>query len=237
MTAARVEPLITPRTKAVLLNTPGNPTGIVATAEECRELLELCRRRGVLLISDEIYAELTYDGAADPTLGLCPSPGRFPGASEDVLIIRGFGKSYAVTGWRLGYAAGPAAIIDAMERLQQLMFICAPTPLQWGVVPAVGLDVAEAARTYERRAALVHQRLGAVTRLQKPRGSFYAFPEVPPRLGMTGERFFEKCLERNLLLMPGNIVSRRDTHVRISFAVPDRMLEQGLDELVRLMSA
>lgn len=234
LTAARVEPLITARTKTVVLNTPGNPSGVVATRDECRELLELCRRRGVLLISDEIYAELTYGGAAE-TSGMCPSPARFEGAAENVLVIRGFGKAYAVTGWRLGYAAGPAALIGAMEQMHQLVYVCPPSAFQWGVVPALDLDTAQAAATYERRAARVYERLSPVAKLERARGAFFAFIEVPPRLGMTGQAFFEKCLEENLLLMPGNIVSRRDTHVRISFAVTDEMLEQGLDVLVRLM--
>lgn len=235
MTAERVERVLTPRTKAVLFNTPGNPTGVVASRQECADLLDLCRRRNILLISDEIYAELTYGGAAEAS-GLCPSPGRLPGAEENTLVVRGFGKSYAVTGWRLGYTAGPTAVIEAMERLQQMMYICPPTPLQWGVVPAVGMEVSREAARYERRAAMVYERLSKVTRLEKPRGSFYAFPEVPAALGMTGNQFFERCLARNMLLMAGSIVSRRDTHVRLSFAVPDEMLERGIDIVAEEMS-
>jgi aminotransferase len=233
LTAARVEPLITARTKAVLLNTPGNPSGVVATRDECRELLELCRRKGVLLISDEIYAELTYGSAAEAS-GLCPSPARFAGASEDVLVIRGFGKTYGVTGWRLGYATGPAPLIGAMEQMHQMLYVCPPSALQWGVVAALALDVSGYAKTYERRAALVYERLSPVARVARAGGAFFAFIEVPARLRISGQAFFEKCLEENLLLMPGNIVSRRDTHVRISFAVSDEKLEQGLNVLVRL---
>lgn len=236
LTAERVEPLITSRTKAVIFNSPGNPSGVVATKEQCADLVDLCRRRNVLLISDEIYAELVYDGAADASRGRSPSPGRIAGASENVLVIRGFGKTYAVTGWRLGYAAGPAELIGAMEQLHQIIYVCPPAPLQWGVVPALDLDVGDVARTYERRAARVHERLSPVARVEKPRGAFFAFVELPARLGMTGERFFERCLEKNLLIVPGKILSRRDTHFRISFAVPDETLEHGLDLLVELLS-
>jgi aspartate/methionine/tyrosine aminotransferase len=235
MTAERVERVLTPRTKAVLFNTPGNPTGVVATRGECADLLDLCRRRNVLLISDEIYAELTYGGAAEAS-GMCPSPGREPGASDSVLVVRGFGKSYAVTGWRLGYTTGPTPIIDAMERLQQMMYICPPTPLQWGVVPAVGMEVSREAARYERRAAYVHDRLSSLTRVERPQGSFYAFPEVPRSLGISAGQFFERCLGRNMLLMAGSIVSRRDTHVRLSFAVPDEMLQRGIDIVADVMS-
>src|SRR5262245_47851758 len=119
LTAARVEPLITKRTKAVLLCTPSNPCGIVASEAECRGLLDLCRRKNVLLISDEIYDEFTYpESRTSRRVGsgaaVCPSPARFPGAQEDVLLVRGFGKTYGCTGWRLGYVAGPPALVAKM---------------------------------------------------------------------------------------------------------------------------
>src|SRR5690606_3272965 len=122
MTAERVEPLITERTRLVLLNSPSNPCGTVNTPEECRDLLDLCRRKNVLLISDEIYDEFCYPehatepAAGDASLKRCPSPARLPGAAEDVLLIRGFGKTYGVTGWRLGYAAGPRRLIAEMAK-------------------------------------------------------------------------------------------------------------------------
>ena len=102
MTAQRVEPLITDRTKFVLLNSPSNPSGVVLTNQEMKELAELCERRGVLIVSDEIYDEFTYDDAKED--GRCPSPARY---SQNMILIRGYGKTYGCTGWRLGYAAGP----------------------------------------------------------------------------------------------------------------------------------
>eukprot|EP00913_Durusdinium_trenchii_P006358 g5970.t1 len=140
MTAERVEPLITQRTKLVLLNSPSNPCGVVSTPQECRDLLELCRARGVLLISDEIYDEFTYPEFAldtavgDASIARCPSPARLPGSHEDVLLIRGFGKTYACTGWRLGYAAGPRELIAEMAKIQQYTFVCAPSAFQHGTL-------------------------------------------------------------------------------------------------------
>lgn len=242
LTAARVEPLITPRTKLVLLNTPSNPAGIVATAKECQELLALCRDRNILLVSDEIYDEFTYpdarevspSGSANPAR--CPSPARFPGAQHNVLLVRGFGKTYGCTGWRLGYAAGPRRIIEEMSKLQQYTFVCAPAPLQWGVLPALDYDMSPHIDEYRKRRDLVVNRLAPLTQLAAPGGAFYAFPEVPPRLGLTASQFIEKALERNLLVIPGNVFSKRDTHFRISYATDERSLTRGLDALSELLT-
>lgn len=240
LTAARVEPLLTPRTKIVLLNTPSNPAGVVASAKDCRDLLDLCRARGVLLVSDEIYDEFTYADAREPGLDgspRCPSPARFPDAQNDVLLVRGFGKTYGCTGWRLGYAAGPRRIIEEMGKLQQYTFVCAPAPLQWGVVPALDEDMAPHIAEYRRRRDLLVNRLSPLTEIATPGGAFYAFPKVPDRLGLTATQFIEKCLQRNLLVIPGNVFSRKDTHFRLSYATDERSLTRGLDVLAELMSA
>ncbi|MEZ6241878.1 MAG: aminotransferase class I/II-fold pyridoxal phosphate-dependent enzyme [Phycisphaerales bacterium] len=243
MTAARVEPLLTDRTKAVVLNSPSNPCGVVSTKDECRELLELCRSRGVLLISDEIYDEFTYEDAqtdlamGDATLRRCPSPARFEGASEDVLLIRGFGKTYGCTGWRLGYAAGPAALLAQMAKMQQYTFVCAPAPLQVAVAECFDVDMGAHVREYQRRRDLVIERLAAVSDVPTPGGAFYAFPRIPERLGLTGTEFVERCMARNLLVIPGAVFSARDDRVRVSYATALDKLEAGLDILVELMTA
>lgn len=237
MTAARVEPLITPRTKIVLLNSPGNPSGVVTPQRECEELLDLCRRKNILLISDEIYDEFTYSDAREGAGArkVCPSPARASGSLANTLVVRGFGKTYGITGWRLGYAVGPAALIAAMTKLQQYTYVCAPHPLQIGAVAALDIDVSGNVAEYERNRDLVVSRLSLVTEVVAPGGAFYAFPRIPARLGLSGEQFFMRCLDRKVMIVPGNVFSTHDTHFRLSFAVSRSTLESGLDALVSVL--
>ncbi len=241
LTAARVEKLITPRTKLVLLNSPSNPAGVVASNRDCQELLELCRAKNVLLISDEIYDTFTYTDAREPSplssaaAPRCPSPARFPGADKDVLLIRGFGKTYGVTGWRLGYAAGPRRLIEEISKLQQYTFVCAPSALQHGATACFDVDMAPQIADYQQRRDMVVSRLSKVTEVTTPGGAFYAFVKVPERLGLTASQFIEKCLEKSVLVIPGNVFSKRDTHFRLSYATDARSLERGLSTLEELM--
>jgi aspartate/methionine/tyrosine aminotransferase len=242
LTAARVEPLITKRTKAVLLCTPSNPCGVVASEQECADLLDLCRRRNVLLISDEIYDEFTY---AESRTGkrvvgggaVCPSPARLPGAHEDVLLVRGFGKTYGFTGWRMGYVAGPSLLVDKMVKMQQHLYICAPTPLQYGAVEAYNVDMSGLIEKFRKRRDMVVEKLSAVTEVPFPGGAFYAFVRVPARLGLTADQFMQRARAQRVLVVPGYAFSARDTHFRISYAVKDEILAEGLEALVELMKA
>jgi len=242
LTAERVEPLITERTKLVLANSPGNPSGVVMTEAEWGDLLDLCRRRGVLLISDEIYDEFTYEEARTQARPggsgdlACPSPCRIEGSDEDVLLIRGFGKTYGVTGWRLGYAAGPKPLIAELAKMQQYTYVCAPSIAQWGCLATFDVDMQPTVNQYQARRDRVVEALGPLTGLETPGGAFYAFVRVPERLGMTGEEFAERCFERELVVIPGSVFSSRDTHFRLSYAVADDVLERGLDILVELLS-
>ena len=231
MTAARVEPLITERTKAVLLNSPSNPCGTVLTAKEIAELVQLCERRGVLLISDEIYDEFCFNDAREN--GLCPSPGRI---SNNCLIIRGFGKTHGCTGWRLGYAAGPTPLIQEMAKLQQSTFVCAPSPLQWGVVPSFQEDLSSVLKEYEGRRQMVLDAFSGVANVTRPGGAFYAFVEVPPQLNLSASHFVEQAIAKRVLIIPGSVFSHRDTHFRLSFAASRPKLAEGLGILRELMS-
>lgn len=232
VSAAKIESLITERTKLVLFNTPSNPTGVVATPEACRAVAELCERRGVLLVSDEIYDEFCYEkvdvGQAEPRL---PSPVR---TTRNVLMLRGYSKTYAMTGWRLGYAVGPKPIVEQMTKLQQYSFVCAPSMVQLAGVLAMDVDVSAHVADYERKRDRVVERLSPHYELTTPGGAFYAFPKVPEKLGLTASQFVEQCVAKNLLVIPGNVFSERDTHFRLSYATTDDTLERGLDVLVDL---
>lgn len=230
MTAERIEPLITRRTKLVVIDSPGNPTGAVLTAGELRDIVDLCERRNLLLISDEIYNIFTYEDSLED--GKCPSPARF---SDRLLLVRGFGKSYGCTGWRLGYAAGPRRLIEEMAKLQQYTYVCAPSMAQAAASAAFDVDMSEQVRAYQRKRDMVLERLGDVADIVHPGGAFYCFVEVPPRLGISATEFVNRAIEHNVLIIPGSVFSGRDTHFRLSYATSDERLRGGLGILRGLL--
>ena len=230
MTAARVAPLITEKTKAVLINSPGNPTGAVLSNDEMCDLVTLCEEHNVLLISDEIYDAFTYRDARED--GKCPSPARY---SKNILLVRGFGKTYGCTGWRMGYAAGPSVLINAMTRLQQYTFVCAPSMAQAGLAKAFEVDMESQVEVYQQRRDMVIDKLGSAANIITPGGAFYAFIEIPQHLGMTGTEFTEAAIENNVLVIPGGIFSQRDTHFRLSYATSEEKLRGGLEILSNML--
>ncbi|HKI18480.1 MAG TPA: aminotransferase class I/II-fold pyridoxal phosphate-dependent enzyme, partial [Isosphaeraceae bacterium] len=217
----RVAPLLSDRTKCVVVNSPANPTGIVATAEEMRELAELCHRRNILLISDEVYRAFCFDRPF-------ASPASW---NEDVLVVDGFSKAYGMTGWRLGYAHGPSRLIQEMAKLQQFSFVCAPSIAQYGGVAALDQDLTDQIDAYHRKRDMVVEALSEDFELASPEGAFYAFPRAP---WGTGSEFVAEAIRNNLLIIPGNVFSRQDSHFRISYAVGDVTLLRGLDVLRKL---
>lgn len=217
----RVADAITPRTKAILFNSPANPTGKVATPAEVEGLAKLAAERDIALISDEIYRSFCYD---EPFV----SPAQF---NERTIVIDGFSKTYGVTGWRLGYAHGPADVIDGLVKMQQYTFVCAPHPLQWAALAALDVDMSQHVADYRRKRDLIHQGLKERFELERPGGAFYAYPRAP-RGG--GSDFVRRAIENSLLIIPGNIFSRHDTHFRISYAADDRTIERGIEVLNRL---
>lgn len=231
MTAERVERLLTPRTKAILVNSPSNPCGVVLSEREMSDLVDLCRSRGVLLISDEIYDEFVYRDALEN--GRFPTPARY---ARDVLLIRGFGKTYGCTGWRLGYAVGPQPIIQAMARMQQYTYVCAPSIAQWGGVAAFNVDMRGEVERYRVRRDAVLEAFRDLTEVPTPGGAFYAFVKVPERLGLSATQFVERAIERSVLVIPGSVFSRRDTHFRLSFATNEAALARGLAILRQLLA-
>ncbi len=226
MTAERIEKYITKNTKAVILNSPANPTGVVLTYEEVVDIATLCKDRGILLIADEIYDEFVFP----PTTHASPAS-----TSEDVLIIRGYGKTYGCTGWRMGYAAGPKQLIDAMLKLKQQTFVCAPSVMQHALVDAYDIDLSPLISQFTKRRDMVVEYLGDVTELVVPQGAFYAFPKIPEGHQMSGMEFIAKAISHDVLVIQGDVFSQHDTHFRISYAVADDKLEHGLSILKKLL--
>jgi aspartate aminotransferase/aminotransferase len=217
----KVRAALTARTKAIIVNSPANPTGVVYTRETLEMLAELARQRDLILFSDEIYRVFCYDAPYT-------SPAEF---NEDVVVFDGFSKAYGMTGWRLGYAHGPRRVIDEMIKLQQFSFVCAPSMVQHAGVVAWDYEVTDFVNDYRRKRDLVYKGLRNRYELAKPGGAFYLFPEAP---WGKGSEFVAEAIRNNLLIIPGNVFSARDTHFRISYAADDETLKRGIDILNRL---
>ncbi len=218
----RVRSAITPRTKLILFNSPSNPTGVTPSREEVQAVAQLADERNIALLSDEIYSQFVYDGT-------WTSPAEF---NPRTIVIDGFSKSHAMTGWRIGWAHGPRAVIQTMIKLQQYSFVCAPQPAQWAGIAALQTPVDTYRTQYERKRDLLIDGLKDTFQFAHPGGAFYLFPQAPP--GFTGSEFVRHAIEHNLLIIPGNIFSNRDTHFRISYAAPDETIRQGIEILNRL---
>jgi len=221
----RVAASIGPRTRAILLNTPANPTGVVVDAATVTALARLAEARGVTLISDELYRSFCYDG-----------PFHSPATvSESVVVIDGFSKSHAMTGWRVGWVHGPRAIVETCTMLQQYTFVCAPQVGQWAALAALDAPMDVPLEACRRKRDRLMAALAGHYRFVRPGGAFYLYPEAP---GGSGTRFAARAVEREkLLVVPGNVFGAADTHFRIAYTVSDAMLERGIAALLRLAAA
>src|SRR3954462_4086831 len=227
----RVRKAITPRTKLLILNSPSNPTGVVMTEDEVKTAIAIAKEHDLLIISDEIYEPFLYSPEPrtlnpEPSL---PSPAKI---YDKTVILRGFSKSHAMTGWRLGYAAGPEPIISQMTKLQQYTFVCAPSALQYAALKALDVPMEDHVSDYRRKRDIAFQALSRKFEVVKPEGAFYIFPRAPQNT--TASAFVTKAIENNVLIIPGNVFSERDTHFRISYATTDERLQKGCDILCGL---
>jgi len=217
----RLEAAVTPRTRMLILNSPTNPTGTVYTRQELEAAAAVARRHGLLVIADEVYNAFVYDGVFASAWPLY----------DRVILLRGFSKTWAMTGWRLGYAIGPAHVIQAMTTLQQYTFVCAPAPFQAAAVTALETGVPEFVDGYRARRDLVYEGLRQRFRVTKPGGAFYIFPEAP---GGCGAEFVSRVIEAGVLVIPGSVFSERDSHFRIAYPAQRETIERGLEVLNRV---
>ncbi|MBI2852765.1 MAG: aminotransferase class I/II-fold pyridoxal phosphate-dependent enzyme [Chloroflexi bacterium] len=231
--AAEVEARITGRTKAILLGYPANPTGAIMSREKLLGIAEVAKRHGLLVISDEIYAKLVYGAEFTCFASL-------PDMKENTILLGGFSKAYAMTGWRVGYAAAPREIIAAMTKIHQYTIMCAPTMSQVAALEALKSgdnDTAEMVEDYNRRRLLIVKGLCNIgLSCFEPRGAFYAFPSVKIT-GMTSEEFAEKLLtEEKVAVVPGSAFGEcGQGHVRCCYATSLADIEEALSRIRRFV--
>lgn len=216
-----LEKKVSPRTKLLILNSPSNPTGAVLSREELAMAADFAQAHNLLIISDEIYDEFVYDGKFTSAGSLYPR----------TLTLNGFSKSHAMTGWRLGYAAGPGDIIREMTKLQQFSFVCAPSFAQKAGVAALAARPTKEIADYRKKRDLMYGGLKEFMKVEKPGGAFYIFPEAP---GGKGDELVAKAIEKGLLIIPGSVFSEKATHFRISYAASESTLQRGIKILREL---
>ena len=230
LTVAALEKKVTPRTKALLLNFPCNPTGATLAREDYLAILDFCKRHDIILLADEVYSELNYDAADGDKLCSFTS---FPEYRDRVILLNGFSKSWAMTGYRLGYACGPTDIVDAMMKIHQYGIMSAPTLAQAAGVEAMDFgdaDVARMRREYKKRRDYLVPALNALgLKTLMPKGAFYLFPDVRSS-GLTSEDFAMRLLkEHGVACVPGEAFGECGRgYVRISYATSLEKLQKAM---------
>jgi len=229
----QIEKAITPNTKAILICSPNNPTGTVLKREDLQKIAEVVKRHDLLVLSDEIYAELTYDEEYTSIASL-------EGMRERTLLISGFSKAFAMTGWRLGYVAGPKELIQPMLKIHQYTIMCAPTMAQHGALEALtnGQSSVQAMKkSYKQRRNYIvksFREMGLSCHL--PGGAFYVFPSIK-ETGLTAEEFAEELLKQErVAVVPGSVFgSSGEGHIRCSYATSMKQLEEAVKRIKRFV--
>jgi aminotransferase len=229
--ASQVEELLSERSKILLLGYPSNPTGAVMSRERLMDIARLAEQRDLLVISDEIYDRLVYGVEHTCFASL-------PGMRRRTILLGGFSKAYAMTGWRIGYAAAPAEILGGMRKVHQYTIMSAPTMAQFAALEALkhGEEAVQEMRAlYDRRRRLIVDGLNSIgLTCFEPKGAFYAFPSIAAT-GMTDEQFSERLImEEKVACVPGSAFGACGAgHVRCSYATAYEKLEQALERMAR----
>ncbi len=232
LTAEELEKKISKNTKLLILPFPNNPTGSVMSLQELRSIAELVMRHDLYVVSDEIYTELTYTGEAPASIT------QIPGMRERTIVINGFSKAYAMTGWRLGYACGPAEILQQMVKIHQFAIMCAPTTSQYAAVRALrdcDEDIARMREAYNQRRRYLLKRLEDMgISCFEPEGAFYIFPNIQ-KFGLSSEQFCRRLLqEEKVAVVPGNAFGESgEGFVRISYAYSLKQLKEAMERMER----
>lgn len=225
-----IERLITPRTKALIINTPNNPTGHVIGQETLKKIAEIACRRDILVISDEVYNTLLYDGAEGMSIAALPSMKR------RTVVVNSFSKAYAMTGWRIGYAAGPEEIVDKMTKCQENFNACANAIGQYAAVYALShpAEAETLRRVFQERREITLRGLEAIPGLvcDRPKGAFYVFPSIQ-KFGVNDSTFCNRLLvEQKVVCIPGSAFGTCGKgHIRIAYTTDQDSLKEALRRL------
>ncbi|MBR3032026.1 MAG: aminotransferase class I/II-fold pyridoxal phosphate-dependent enzyme [Clostridiales bacterium] len=236
LTPEALEAAITDKTKYIILGYPGNPTGATMTYDDLAKIKDvLMRHPNVFVVSDELYSELSYTGEKPASIA------KFPEMYDRTIVVNGFSKSFAMTGWRIGYMAGPAPLVAAMNKVHQYCIMSSPTTAQYAVIEACrngDKEVAEMRDEYNRRRRIIIKGLkDAGLTCFDPTGAFYAFPSIEG-LGLTSEQFCERFLmEKKVAIVPGNAFGNcGEGHVRISYAASLENIQEAMKRLKEFVS-
>lgn len=217
---AKIKRAITKKTKAIIINSPNNPTGYVWSKNELKELALIAKTNNLWIISDEVYEIFDYENKFETMAKYY----------DKTIILNGYSKSLALTGLRIGYAVGPREIIADMIKLQQYTFVCAPSIAQYGVEETIdSLKIVDMIKRFKKRRDFIYQELKDSFRISRPNGAFYYFIPLPK--GLKAENFAEKCLQKKLLVVPGIAFTKnkgRQQYFRISYAVDEKILKKGM---------
>ncbi|PLX27957.1 aspartate aminotransferase [Candidatus Parcubacteria bacterium] len=214
----KLESLISNKTKLLIINSPNNPTGIVYSESELKEVAQVASKHGLLVMSDEIYEDFDFDKKFFSIGSIY----------DNTVTLNGFSKNLAITGWRLGYAHGPKEIIEAMNKLQMYTYVCAPSFAQLAVSQ---LDEIKTGFDYRKNRDLVLERLKDKYEFNIPEGAFYAYIKIPE-----GKKdFLDQLYKENVLVIPGGVFSQKTGYFRLSFAVNEMELRRGLEVFKKLV--
>ncbi len=230
-----LEASITVRTKAFLINSPANPTGGIASEEALKKLAEIALRHDLYVISDEVYNRLLYDGRRAFSIASCP------GMAERTVVVNSFSKTYAMTGWRVGYAVGPAPVIQKMVMLQENVAACVNSAAQYGALAALKdpqVAVADMTESYARRRDLIIEEFNTIPGLRcyTPQGAFYTFVDISGT-GMKASEFAVRLLdETGVIVVPGHAFGKNSNqYIRVSFATSDIKIKEGCSRIRKFM--
>ena len=231
-----LEAAITDKTKYIILGYPGNPTGANMSRDDIATIKDvLVRHPHIFVVSDELYSELSYTGERPVSIA------SFPELYDRTIVVNGFSKSFAMTGWRIGYMAGPAPLVAAMNKVHQYCIMCSPTTAQYAVIEACrngDKEVDEMREEYNRRRRVIIKGLNdAGLKCFAPTGAFYAFPSIEG-LGLSSEKFCERFLmEKKVAIVPGNAFGKcGEGHVRISYAASMENIQEAMKRLKEFVS-